>query len=35
VRYGMFYNSQFNSDISKWNVSNVTNMIYMFNSMDF
>ncbi len=26
----MFFNSEFNGDISKWNVSNVTNMASMF-----
>ena len=26
----MFANSKFNGDISKWNVSNVKNMNYMF-----
>ena len=26
----MFFNSQFNGDISKWDVSNVTNMSCMF-----
>ena len=33
--YNMFYNSQFNQDISNWNVSNVTDMSWMFNSMGF
>jgi len=27
---GMFLGSDFNRDISKWDVSNVTNMKYMF-----
>ena len=27
----MFYESSFNRDISKWNVSNVKNMNWMFN----
>jgi len=31
----MFYNSPFNSDISKWNVNKVNDMQYMFNSMGF
>jgi surface protein len=26
----MFYDSQFNGDISKWNVSNVEDMSFMF-----
>ena len=26
----LFYDSEFNGDISKWDTSNVTNMIYMF-----
>ena len=28
--YGMFEKSQFNGDISNWDVSNVTNMSEMF-----
>jgi len=28
--YGMFYESHFNNDISKWDVSNVTDMETMF-----
>jgi surface protein len=28
--FGMFQNSEFNGDISKWNVSNVTTMFRMF-----
>ena len=31
----MFSNSEFNGDISKWNVSNVTNMNAMFNDSIF
>lgn len=31
----LFYNSQFNGDISKWDVSNVKNMEMMFASADF
>ena len=31
----MFFNSEFNGDISKWNVSNVTNMSWMFDSSKF
>ena len=26
--YDIFYNSKFNGELSKWNVSNVTNMNY-------
>ena len=26
----MFYSSSFNQDVSEWDVSNVTNMSYMF-----
>ena len=32
---GMFYDSQFNGDISKWDVSNVTNMSVMFSDSQF
>ena len=28
----MFYNSEFNQDISNWNTSNVTNMYGMFDN---
>ena len=28
--YSMFYNSEFNGDISKWDVSSVENTSYMF-----
>ena len=28
----MFYDSKFNRDISKWDVSNVINMSYMFDN---
>ena len=31
----MFYNSQFNGDISNWDVSNVTNMDSMFRDSQF
>ena len=31
----LFYNSQFNGDISKWDVSNVKNMEMMFTGADF
>ena len=31
----MFFNNQFNGDISKWNVSNVTTMDYMFSKSEF
>jgi surface protein len=31
----MFYASQFNGDISKWNVSKVEDMRYMFHSSEF
>ena len=31
----MFYKSEFNGDISKWNVSNVTNMRNMFDRSKF
>ena len=31
----MFYNSPFNGDISNWDVSNVTFIRCMFNSMNF
>lgn len=31
----LFYNSEFNGDISKWDVSNVTSMEMMFASCDF
>jgi surface protein len=31
----LFSNSKFNGDISEWDVSNVTNMIYMFYKSDF
>ena len=31
----MFKNSKFNQDISKWNVSNVTNMNNMFKNCPF
>ena len=31
----MFYNSEFNGDISNWNVENVTNMSFMFNGSKF
>jgi len=31
----MFYESEFNGDISKWNVSNVTNMERMFEYSKF
>jgi surface protein len=31
----MFKDSQFNGDISKWDVSNVTNMILMFEQSQF
>ena len=34
MRY-MFYNSEFNRDISKWNVGNVTNMSCMFYESEF
>ena len=33
--YCMFYGSDFNGDISKWNTSNVEDMSHMFNSSDF
>jgi surface protein len=33
--YAMFYNSNFNGDISNWDVSNVTNMNYLFNDSQF
>jgi surface protein len=32
---GLFYQTGFNGDISKWNVSNVKNMNGMFYSCDF
>ena len=32
---GMFCNSQFNGDLSRWNVSNVTNMTNMFSGAQF
>ena len=32
---GMFYYSNFNQDISKWDVSNVKNMAYMFYKSKF
>ena len=32
---GMFCNSQFNGDLSKWDVSNVTGMINMFSNAQF
>ena len=31
----MFYNSQFNGNISAWDVSNVTNMRFMFSDSQF
>ena len=31
----MFFNSEFNGDISSWNVSNVANMRYMFSDSEF
>ena len=31
----MFYGSQFNGDLSKWNVSNVVDMRYMFKNSQF
>ena len=31
----MFNNSNFNKDISKWDVSNATNMSYIFNNSKF
>ena len=31
----LFNDSEFNGDISKWNVSNVTNMESMFDSSNF
>jgi surface protein len=31
----MFYGSEFNGDISLWDVSNVQNMYYMFNDSKF
>ena len=31
----MFSDSKFNGDISKWNMSNVTNMNYMFGDSQF
>ena len=30
--HGIFYNSRFNGDISNWDVSQVTDMSYMFDS---
>jgi surface protein len=33
--YAMFDNSEFNGDISKWNVRNVTSMNYMFTDSKF
>ena len=30
--HGMFFNTIFNQDLSNWDVSNVTNMNYMFQS---
>ena len=33
--YSMFYRSQFNGDISNWNVRNVTDMRYMFGHSKF
>ena len=33
--YSMFDNSEFNGDISSWNVENVTDMRYMFNDSKF
>ena len=32
---GLFVDSNFNGDISKWDVSNVTNISYMFDSSKF
>jgi hypothetical protein len=32
---GMFYQTPFNGDISRWNVSSVTDMSYMFHSTPF
>ena len=31
----MFYNSEFNGDLSKWNVSNVKDMMSMFYASEF
>lgn len=31
----MFYDSKFNNDISKWDVSSVENMSWMFSMSDF
>jgi len=33
--YSMFYSSQFNGDISKWNTTNVTDMFQMFRDSVF
>jgi len=33
--WGMFKNSQFNGDISKWDVSNVKDMSNMFEKSEF
>ena len=33
--YGLFYDMRFNGDISRWDVSNVKNMSYMFNGSSF
>src|SRR5579875_3472494 len=32
---GLFYNSRFKGDISKWDISNVINMAHMFAYSDF
>ena len=31
----LFYDSKFNGDISKWNLSNVTNINYLFSGSNF